>query len=183
MIFLVDVSASVAQDNHQEIFDFINGETANAGARDYIGVIAFAREPSVELAGCSSPESNESDSANIGGKPYNSFGNPFKRQNGTDDNNVWQNPTAAGEASTYYLSSNARATLSAFDAIFSRAAVSGSINAALRVRTIRMPEHCCEQVVGVARVNGERRNLPAVAQAQVRPGLARIHGFVDAVAH
>src|SRR2546422_9745261 len=50
LIFLFDVSASVAQDNRQEVLDFINGETANAGPRDYIGVIAFAREPSVELA-------------------------------------------------------------------------------------------------------------------------------------
>ncbi|MEK6406551.1 MAG: VWA domain-containing protein [Acidobacteriota bacterium] len=50
LIFLVDVSASVAQDNRQEMFDFINAETANAGPRDYVGVIAFAREPSVELA-------------------------------------------------------------------------------------------------------------------------------------
>ncbi|MEK6322800.1 MAG: VWA domain-containing protein [Acidobacteriota bacterium] len=50
LIFLVDVSASVAQDNRQEVLDFINSEIANAGPRDYIGVIAFAREPSVELA-------------------------------------------------------------------------------------------------------------------------------------
>jgi Ca-activated chloride channel homolog len=50
LIFLVDVSASVAQDNRQEVLDFINARTANAGPRDYVGVIAFAREPSVELA-------------------------------------------------------------------------------------------------------------------------------------
>lgn len=50
LIFLVDVSASVAQDNRQEIFDFINTEIATAAPRDYVGVIAFAREPSVELA-------------------------------------------------------------------------------------------------------------------------------------
>jgi len=50
LIFLVDVSASVAQDNRQEVLDFINKEIANAGPRDYIGVLAFAREPSVELA-------------------------------------------------------------------------------------------------------------------------------------
>ena len=50
LIFLVDVSASVAQDNRQDVLDFINKEIANAGPRDYIGVLAFAREPSVELA-------------------------------------------------------------------------------------------------------------------------------------
>ncbi|PYT03323.1 MAG: hypothetical protein DMF60_18805, partial [Acidobacteria bacterium] len=50
LIFLIDVSASVAQDNRQEILDFINSETGNARPRDYIGVIAFAREPSVEVA-------------------------------------------------------------------------------------------------------------------------------------
>src|SRR5437773_1621177 len=50
LIFLVDVSASVAQDNRQEVLDFINSETGNARPRDYIGVITFAREPSVEVA-------------------------------------------------------------------------------------------------------------------------------------
>jgi Mg-chelatase subunit ChlD len=50
LIFLVDVSASVAQDNRQEVLDLINREIASAAPRDYIGVVAFAREPSVELA-------------------------------------------------------------------------------------------------------------------------------------
>ncbi len=50
LMFLVDVSASVAQGTRQEVLDFINSQAGNAGARDYIGVIAFAREPSVELA-------------------------------------------------------------------------------------------------------------------------------------
>ena len=63
----------------------------------------------------------EADAANIGGKPYNTYGNPFKRQDGTNDNNVWQNNAIPGEASTYYLSSSARGTLAAFDTIFSRA--------------------------------------------------------------
>lgn len=66
----------------------------------------------------------ESDAGNIGGKPYNAFGNPFKRQNGMDDNNVWQDPTRPDEASTYYLQSSARGVLNAFDSIFSRAATS-----------------------------------------------------------
>jgi Ca-activated chloride channel homolog len=50
LIFLVDVSASVAQDNRTGVLDFINREIANAAPRDYVGVVAFAREPSVELA-------------------------------------------------------------------------------------------------------------------------------------
>jgi Ca-activated chloride channel family protein len=50
LIFLVDVSASVAQQNRGEVFDVINGEIAKAAPRDYVGVVAFAREPSVELA-------------------------------------------------------------------------------------------------------------------------------------
>ena len=66
----------------------------------------------------------ETDSANAGGRPYNLYGNPFKKQDGTNDNNVWQDPTKPNEASTYYLSSSARGTLFAFDSIFSRAATS-----------------------------------------------------------
>jgi len=50
LIFLVDVSASVAQENRTEVLDLINREIANAAPRDYVGVVAFAREPSVELA-------------------------------------------------------------------------------------------------------------------------------------
>jgi type IV pilus assembly protein PilY1 len=66
----------------------------------------------------------ESDASNTGGKPFNTFGNPFKRQDGTNDNAVWEDPLNPGEASTYYLQSNARGVLSAFDSIFSRAATS-----------------------------------------------------------
>ena len=66
----------------------------------------------------------ESDDRNSGGKPFNTYGNPFKRQDGTNDNNVWQDPSNPGEASTYYLQSNARGVLNAFDSIFSRAATS-----------------------------------------------------------
>ncbi|ART54546.1 hypothetical protein CBP36_14000 [Acidovorax carolinensis] len=72
----------------------------------------------------------QSDPSNPGNKPYNTFGNPFKRQDGTNDNDVWRDPQrlgpngaagGIGEASTYYLQSNARGVLSAFDEIFSRA--------------------------------------------------------------
>lgn len=66
----------------------------------------------------------ESDASNTGGKPYNTYGNPFKQQDGTNNNNVWQDPANPGEAGTFYLQSNARGVLNAFDSIFSRAATS-----------------------------------------------------------
>ena len=66
----------------------------------------------------------ETDPANPQLAAFNTFGNPFRKQNGTVDNNVWQDDANPGEASTYYLSSSARATLNAFDRIFSRAATS-----------------------------------------------------------
>lgn len=55
-------------------------------------------------------------------QPYNIHGNPFKNQNGNNDNNVWQKSDDPGEAQTYFLQSNARGVLSAFDKIFSDAA-------------------------------------------------------------
>ncbi|RCX09514.1 pilus assembly protein [Extensimonas vulgaris] len=64
----------------------------------------------------------ESDPSNPQSRPYNTWGNPFKRNDGTNDNDVWQKQSAPGEASTYYLQQNARSVLSAFDEIFSRAA-------------------------------------------------------------
>ncbi|MEP6720201.1 MAG: PilC/PilY family type IV pilus protein [Variovorax sp.] len=64
----------------------------------------------------------ESDPANSSSTlAYNTYGNPFKRQDGTNDNNVWQNLTSPGEAGAYYLQSSARGVLNAFDSIFSRA--------------------------------------------------------------
>jgi type IV pilus assembly protein PilY1 len=63
----------------------------------------------------------ESDPSNFASAPYNTFGNPYKRQDGTNDNNVWQRPTDPGEASSYYLQSNARGVLKAFDSIFGNA--------------------------------------------------------------
>ncbi|HET9532854.1 MAG TPA: VWA domain-containing protein [Blastocatellia bacterium] len=50
LIFMVDVSASVAAEQQKGILDLINREIARAAPGDYIGVIAFGREPSVELA-------------------------------------------------------------------------------------------------------------------------------------
>ena len=66
----------------------------------------------------------ETDANNSSSKPYNTFGNPFRKQDGIVENNVWQDPLNPGQASTHYLSSSARATLNAFDSIFSRAASS-----------------------------------------------------------
>lgn len=56
------------------------------------------------------------------GAPYNNYGNPFVNQaNNTNSNDVWQKTDAQGEASTYYLQSDARGVLKAFDDIFARA--------------------------------------------------------------
>lgn len=49
IIFLVDVSASIAPENRRETIDFINVETHRARPRDFVGIVAFAREPVVEL--------------------------------------------------------------------------------------------------------------------------------------
>jgi type IV pilus assembly protein PilY1 len=67
----------------------------------------------------------ETAQANSTHVSFNNYGNPFRRQDGTVDNNVWQDPANPGDASTFYLSSNARAVLGAFDAIFSRS-ITGS---------------------------------------------------------
>ena len=64
----------------------------------------------------------ETDASNSGAKPYNTYGNPFKKQDGTNENNVWQDPLNPGEASSYYLQSNARGVLQAFDSIFLKSA-------------------------------------------------------------
>ena len=50
MMLVVDVSASIAPASRQVAIDFINREIEQASSRDYVGVIAFGREPSVELA-------------------------------------------------------------------------------------------------------------------------------------
>ena len=67
----------------------------------------------------------ESDPSNVGAASYNTFGNPFRKQDNTVDNNVWQDDANPGEAGTYYLSSSARGTLNAFESIFSRSATAG----------------------------------------------------------
>ena len=66
-------------------------------------------------------------SAALSTKPlaFNTQGNPFKRNDGTADKYVWEDndarPNRNGEANTYFLQSDARGVLSAFDDIFGRA--------------------------------------------------------------
>ena len=45
-----------------------------------------------------------------------------------------------------------------------------------------MAEDGDEEAVRIVRIDGDRRDLLAVAQAEVRPGLAGVGRFVDAVA-
>lgn len=64
----------------------------------------------------------ETDPANPGNKPYNNLSgtpDPHKDKDGNVNASVWSRPD--GDASTYYLQSNARGVLKAFDEIFSRA--------------------------------------------------------------
>ena len=61
-------------------------------------------------------------------------------------------------------------------------AVGRTENAALLVRAVRMAENRDEEPVWIGRVDDDLRNLLAVAQAEVRPGLAGVGGFVHAVA-
>lgn len=68
----------------------------------------------------------ETDPSNTAKNPYNTRGNPFVNEaDGTNNNYVWQDTdtraSRVGEANTYFLQSDARGVLSAFDDIFSRA--------------------------------------------------------------
>ena len=69
----------------------------------------------------------ETDPSNRGSKPYNTKGNPFKREatpTDVNDNAVWKKSTGPGDPLSYYLQNDARGVLSAFEDIFSRAASS-----------------------------------------------------------
>lgn len=68
----------------------------------------------------------EADPSNSAKNPYNTKGTPFYRDDMTTaDNSVWQDTdtrtSRVGEANTYFLQSDARGVLSAFDDIFRRA--------------------------------------------------------------
>ncbi|MDO9167107.1 MAG: PilC/PilY family type IV pilus protein [Rhodoferax sp.] len=62
--------------------------------------------------------------------PWNTWGNPFKHNDGTVNKYVWEDtdPSAkrTGEANTYFLQSDARGVLKAFDDIFARASTQAS---------------------------------------------------------
>ena len=68
----------------------------------------------------------ETDPSNLNKNPFNTWGNPFRQEDGTPNNLVWQDadtrPNRLGEANTYFLQSDARGVLSAFDDIFRLAA-------------------------------------------------------------
>ena len=55
--------------------------------------------------------------------PYNLQGNPFHDQNSVPNGDVWQKTAQPGEPQNYFMMSDARAVLTAFDAIFSEAVV------------------------------------------------------------
>jgi type IV pilus assembly protein PilY1 len=68
----------------------------------------------------------EADPSNTTNNPYNTYGNPFvNEQDGTNNNYVWADTdtrtSRVGEANTYYMQSDARGVLTAFDEIFARA--------------------------------------------------------------
>jgi type IV pilus assembly protein PilY1 len=68
----------------------------------------------------------ETDPANTAKNEYNTRGNPFVSEaDGTNNNYVWADKdtrtSRVGEANTYFLQSDARGVLSAFDDIFARA--------------------------------------------------------------
>src|ERR1035438_5371699 len=54
------------------------------------------------------------------------------------------------------------------------AAIESLEKAALFIGAVGMAEHGGEDSIGIARVDGERRDLQAVAQAEMTPGLAGI---------
>ena len=54
------------------------------------------------------------------------------------------------------------------------AAVGGAKDSALFVWAVGMTEHGGEYAIWIARVNGERRNLLAVAQAEMHPSFSRV---------
>lgn len=62
--------------------------------------------------------------------PWNTWGNPFKHDDGTANKYVWEdgdtNASRTGEANTYFLQSDARGVLKAFDDIFKRASTQAS---------------------------------------------------------
>ena len=95
------------------------GDQTNANTRRYANQLFMA----------SKYGGFETDPSNLGGNPYNTKGNPFYRDDLTTvDKYVWEDTDVStsrtGEANTYFLQSDARGVLKAFDDIFSRASTS-----------------------------------------------------------
>src|SRR6185369_1660443 len=62
------------------------------------------------------------------------------------------------------------------------AAIRRAVDAAFRIRAVGVPEDGDEEAVRIVRIDGDHRDLLAVAQSEVRPGFAGIGRFVHAVA-
>ena len=86
---------------------------------------ASARRSSNQLFRAAKYGGFETDASNLAKNPFNTWGNPFRQEDGTANKYVWEDSdvraSRAGEANTYFLQSEARGVLSAFDDIFGRA--------------------------------------------------------------
>src|SRR5205823_3427662 len=76
----------------------------------------------------------------------------------------------------------ARVLVAVQDLVERLAAIGGAENAALGVRSVRVAEDGDEEAVRIVRVDGDGRDLLAIAQTEVRPRRAGVGGLVDAVA-
>lgn len=73
-------------------------------------------------------------------RPYNTTGNPFYDKDGNPNNDVWQDPAKPLEPQTYFLQSDARGVLAAFERIFSEASsaqrsIAGAASSSSKVTT------------------------------------------------
>ncbi|RYX91007.1 MAG: pilus assembly protein PilY [Comamonadaceae bacterium] len=66
-----------------------------------------------------------SRSSSAGEPAYNSWGNPFVREDGTPDRLVWQDALRPGAPRTYHAGLSARDTLLAFERLFNQASSAG----------------------------------------------------------
>src|SRR6266566_8548711 len=62
------------------------------------------------------------------------------------------------------------------------AAIEGTKNAALRIRSVRMAKHAGENPAGIVRINDDGANLLSIAQSEMIPGTAPIERFINSVA-
>ena len=71
----------------------------------------------------------------------------------------------------------ARSVARLYDALHdgkSLSAIDGAKNASLLIRAVRMAGNCDQNAVRIARIDCYLRNLLAVTETQMRPGLSRI---------